>query len=883
MKVNSKIHSSVSAAMRYCEQEGRDPATKEKKTLAEGEKSRAEILGGQNLGYAVDSLASYEEARLDMEANAAPENQSSKTRKCENDCLHATLSWEKRHDPSNEEMAEAAQSYLKALGMEGAMAVFVRHHDTPHAHVHIIASRIDPATGKTFSDTDIRLKDQAWSLKWEREHNQIAENASRQKFHKMVDAVLARDIPALVEQLTERTPTFTARELDNVLGYAGLDRKERVAFRADMLAQENVVALRETPAYAEASAGGAQGPVTRYTTREVLAAEMALQRNAAILAERGRHGLSDDRIAATAAAHTLKPEQTDALRHLTGAHGFSMLLGEAGTGKSHTLNAVRAAYEAEGARVIGLSWTNKVVQQMRDDGFGNAATIASELKKIENPRLRGGRLAQDAWNSKTVLIVDEAAMIATEHLAKLAAAARASGAKLILAGDDKQLGSIERGGMFETLRLSHGAAILKDVQRVKDAAQKVAFGEMHEGEFSGALKIAEKAGRLHWAEKQDDSLRGMAEKYAADVAASPDKRRFMFAFTNAEVDALNTYARAIHKQRGDLGDGHTLPTATGAQEFSTGDRILFSGNGRTQQEKRAGLTNGNAGTIAAIDMTGPKPRVTVALDTAPAFAGAGSGREPRTVSFIVGENAEAGEFNKLKLGYAGTIYKGQGATLDQTYVCHSAHWKSSAAYVALTRHKESVEIFASRETVKDLDAMARGLGRSDNKRAATAYRIDNDAAIPAGLESTVATLADPRAQARGPDMRAATSARAATTAQPAASTTAKGSWTKAREAFTGKATSRTAGAVAARGAKRAFGGLLEGLFKAFMGESPANDSPPSRGPQTVDEYTAEILQRAKAMQALGRVQGVAPISADHARMEEESAKKRDRDRGGRSL
>jgi AAA domain/Relaxase/Mobilisation nuclease domain len=853
VKVNSKIHSSVSAAMLYAEQEGRDPATKEKKTLAEGEKSRATILGGQNLGYAVDA-ASYKDARLDMEANAAPQNQTSKTRKCDNDCLHATLSWEKRHDPTNEEMIEAAQSYLKSLGMEGAMAVFVAHNDTPHKHVHIIASRIDPATGKTFSDTDIRLKDQAWSLKWEREHNQIAENASRQKFHKMVDAVLAHDIPALVEHLTERTPTFTARELDNVLGYAGLDRKERVAFRADMLAQQNIVALRER----------ADGPVTRYTTREVLAAEMALQRNAAILAERGRHGLGDDRIAATAAAHTLWPEQADALRHLTGAAGFSMLLGEAGTGKSHVLNSVRAAYESEGFNVVGLSWTNKVVLQMRDDGFGNAATIASELKKIENGR--------GAWNNKTVLIVDEAAMIATEHLAKLAAAARASGAKLILAGDDKQLGSIERGGMFETLRVSHGAAILKDVQRVKDVEQKVAFGEMHAGEFTGALRLAEKSGRLHWTAKQDDTLKQMAERYTADVLASPDKRRFMFAFTNVEVDALNTYARAIHQQRGDLGAGHSLQTATGAQEFSTGDRILFSGNGRTAAEKRAGLTNGNAGTIAGIDMAGPKPRVTVQLDTA-------KGKEPRSVSFVVGDNAEAGEFNKLKLGYAGTIYKGQGATLDQTYVCHSAHWRNSAAYVALTRHKESSEIFASRETVKDIAAMARGMGRSENKRAATAYRIDNDAAIRAGLEKTVATLADPRQQKRSPDMRATTSARAVKTAQPAAAMTAKRGWAKAREAFTGKAASRTAGAVAARGARRAFGGLLGGLFRALLGETPANDSPsPHR--QTLEEYQQGREQRAQAMQALSRVHGVEIKSADHARMEEESARKRDRDRGG---
>ena len=137
---------------------------------------------------------------------------------------------------------------------------------------------------------------------------------------------------------------------------------------------------------------------------------------------------------------------------------------------------------AEGARVIGLAWTNDIVQQMRGDGFTRANTIASELKSLEHGRAQ--------WDKNTVLIVDEAAMISTANLAALTAAAGSAGAKLILAGDDKQLSSIERGGMFETLRLSHGAAILKEVQRVADMDQKQAFGKMHEGEFLDALNAA---------------------------------------------------------------------------------------------------------------------------------------------------------------------------------------------------------------------------------------------------------------------------------------------------------------------------------------------------------------------------------------------------------
>src|SRR5271170_2807543 len=98
---------------------------------------------------------------------------------------------------------------------------------------------------------------------------------------------------------------------------------------------------------------------------------------------------------------------------------------------------------------------------MQGDGFTNANTLDSELNGIEEGRT--------SWNKKTVVILDEAAMVSTANLAKLAGAAQKAGAKLIIAGDDAQLPSVERGGMFETLRqMKHGAAILTEVQRTKD-------------------------------------------------------------------------------------------------------------------------------------------------------------------------------------------------------------------------------------------------------------------------------------------------------------------------------------------------------------------------------------------------------------------------------
>jgi ATP-dependent exoDNAse (exonuclease V) alpha subunit len=490
---------------------------------------------------------------------------------------------------------------------------------------------------------------------------------------------------------------------------------------------------------------------------------------------------------------------------------------------------------------------------MREGGF-QANTIDSELKGIEDGRT--------AWNKKTVVVVDEAAMVSTENLAKLAAAARSSGAKLIIAGDDAQLGSIERGGMFETLRQRQGAAILTEVQRVKDVEEQALWGKMHKGEFRDMLAKHDKAGRIHWSAKQTDALRDMAQRYTADSAAAPEKNRFMFAFTNAEVGALNTHARGLERQRGHLGEDVTLKTAHGKAVFATGDRIQFSGNGYGKKAINAGLSNGQVGTIKEIAFEGDflTPRLTVTLDAA-------KGDKPQEISFVVGEDGKAGEFNNFKLGYAGTIYRGQGRTLDQAYVCHSSQWRSSAAYVALTRHRESVEIFAARETVADLDAMARGLARPENKRAATAYHID--AAQTIDLEAAIGAL----------ELRTASRA---TAARPPLS---RGQAADAGDGgATDRTTSREAGVVP-RGVLGAAAKVAGAVFSALLGETPAAP-PPMTAKQRHDArikalLDAEDADRAARQQEIARRLGTSvAMTPEELKREQEAQEKRSRDRGG---
>lgn len=154
--------------------------------------------------------------------------------------------------------------------------------------------------------------------------------------------------------------------------------------------------------------------------------------------------------------------------------------------------------------------------------------------------------------------------------------------------------------------------------------------------------------------------------------------------------------RQVRQQRGELGAAHHFTTKHGEADFSTGDRVQFTGT-----DKAKGLLNGEAGTVREID----GDTLTVEID----------GPGNRIVSF------DADQFNHFRHGYAGTIYKGQGRTIDQTYLFHSLHWRASSSYVALTRHRDTTQVFVARNTAADLEELTRQVSRVEDRRAASHF------------------------------------------------------------------------------------------------------------------------------------------------------------------
>lgn len=499
------------------------------------------------------------------------------------------------------------------------------------------------------------------------------------------NAKAARDPDQILATLTRNNATFLERDVERYLAKHIESRAERETVKGRVLGHAEVLVLhdRDTGEISE-----------RFTTKTVRAQEERALAAAAAVATARNGGVSRRAQSGALAGRDLRPDQRAAFEHAVAAGGLKIVEGRAGTGKSFTLQAVREAFERDGREVIGLAPTNAVAQDLRTEGgFSRAATVHSELFRIKN--------GLTSWSKSAVVIVDEAAMLDSRVTGELFAEAKRAGAKIILAGDDRQLASIERGGLFAELKARHGSVAITEVTRQKADWQRQAARDLAEGRFEEALVAFAREKAVTWTTKQDDARVALVERWRRDTALAPDKSRFVFAYTNKAVDRLNVALRQVRIERGELGSDHRFETKHGVHAFAVGDRVQF-----TDTLKGARIYNGNAGTITSIN--GATGVIRAQLD-APA------GSEAREVVW------STSEFIGFRHGYAGTIYKGQGKTLDQTYLLHTHHWRQASSYVALTRQRESAQIFVATETARDLRQLARQMNRQEIKAASVAY------------------------------------------------------------------------------------------------------------------------------------------------------------------
>ncbi|MEO3388251.1 Ti-type conjugative transfer relaxase TraA [Mesorhizobium sp. CAU 1741] len=425
----------------------------------------------------------------------------------------------------------------------------------------------------------------------------------------------------------------------------------------------------------------------KYTTRDLIRIEAEMVSRTGHLAKSSGYGVHENVLAGVFARHgQLSEEQRSAIEHVASQGGVAAVVGRAGAGKTTMMKAAREAWEAAGYHVVGAALAGKAAE-----GLEKEAGIASRTLSSWELRWKQGR---DKLDDKTVLVLDEAGMVASRQMALFVEAVSRAGAKLVLVGDPEQLQPIEAGAAFRAIADRIGYAELETIYRQKQDWMRVASLHLARGHVAPALTTYAENGRVLGSDLKAQAISNLIEDWNRDY--DPQKSMLILAHLRRDVRTLNDMARAKLVERGIIALGHGFATQEGERRFAPGDQIVFLKN-----DGGLGVKNGMIGKVVEA-----APRRIVAE--------IGQGNHRHRVEI------DQRFYRNLDHGYATTVHKSQGATVDRVKVLATLSLDRHLTYVAMTRHREDVALYYGRRSF-DLNG---GLIPTLSKRNAKETTLD---------------------------------------------------------------------------------------------------------------------------------------------------------------
>ncbi|MBY8826581.1 Ti-type conjugative transfer relaxase TraA [Hephaestia mangrovi] len=483
-----------------------------------------------------------------------------------------------------------------------------------------------------------------------------------------------------LDAITHSQATFTKRDLAMFV-HRHTDGKEQF--------DRAMNAVRASPDLVELGKDGRSED--RFTSRDMIETEQRLQRASELMAERERHRVDErDRAAAIAEAEAnglvLSGEQRAAFDHITDSRDLGVVVGYAGTGKSAMLGVAREAWESAGLTVRGAALSG-----IAAEGLENGSGIASRtIASMEHGWAQG----RDLLTAHDVLVIDEAGMVGTRQMERVLSHAADAGAKVVMVGDPQQLQAIEAGAAFRAIAEHHGSVEITEVRRQREGWQQDATRELANGRTGEAIRAYADHDMVHAAETREQARKELIERWDRERKADPHASRIILTHTNAEVRNLNEAARERMRNAGELRDNVRVKTERGDRAFASGDRIIFLRNERGLEVK-----NGTLGTIEVASPT----HIAVRTD------------DGRSVAF------DTKNYAHVDHGYAATIHKAQGMTVDRTHVLATPGMDSHGAYVGMSRHRDGVQFHFGRDDFRDEARLVRTLSRERAKDMASDY------------------------------------------------------------------------------------------------------------------------------------------------------------------
>ncbi|MFJ9846286.1 MobF family relaxase [Kitasatospora sp. NPDC101155] len=472
----------------------------------------------------------------------------------------------------------------------------------------------------------------------------------------------------------------------------------------------------------------------RYTTLDVLAAEQVITTqpreriadHSAIVAP----AAAGRQVAAFEAEENLllgAEQRAVVLRLLTAGHGIDTVQGLAGAGKTTMLATARHTWEQAGLTVAGAAMMAVAAQNLQAESGIASTTVASWLLRIA-----GG----EGLAGIDVLVVDEAAMADDRTLARLLAHAATTGTKVVLVGDEQQLQPIGIGGGFAAIHSVVQGLALTENRRQQTQVERDALAVWRTGGRSTALAQLADAGHVHATETGEQTTAEMLTAWEAERHRWADphdnlKHLLLLAGRNADVDALNTGARVIRRQAGELGDDTAFATVDGrVLDFAVGDLVRTKVNDRRSRRTNGAqpdVLNGYRGVVLAVERSG----VLVEWRRT-----AGPDQLVTEQAWLTAEQVADGA---LTHAYAMTVTAAQGLTATRALV-NGTGADAFTLYPAITRAKERSDLWLPLHTVEDEATRARlGDPASPGQlllRAVAAYGRSLDADRAEGLISS---------------------------------------------------------------------------------------------------------------------------------------------------
>jgi conjugative relaxase-like TrwC/TraI family protein len=483
----------------------------------------------------------------------------------------------------------------------------------------------------------------------------------------------------LTQNVTEKSGTFTRFDLTRAIAAelpvgTSLDVVERVVAAA--LASPAVVQVgdhwAERPELHAPRRAGSDDRALLYTARSLLLVEQKMLDEIARGVGAGV-GIVDRQLTdASIASSSLDPDQAAAVRHLTVAGDrVGVMVGRAGTGKTHTLGTLRQIYASVGWNLVGLAPSARAARELQD-GSGIASTTIARH-----------RVEQRTITATTLVVIDEAAMAGTRDVAAIIDQATAAGAKVLLVGDHHQLPEVSTGGAFRAAldTLGDRAVELTINRRQRHEWERLALDELRCGEVTTAFAAYRDHGRVVIAAEAEDVHALVLADWHEALAAG--RNVLLLAGTRSEARLLNRYARQLLVARGELDLADEVTFA--GRGFVVGDRVVLCKNHRDQH-----LTNGEG---FAVD-NGMRGIVT------------SIGADHMAIRTTNGDDVvlDVGYLERgwVDHAYAVTIHKAQGATCDVVFVVGPAGLYREGAYVAMSRGRDGSWIYITVAQAADI-------------------------------------------------------------------------------------------------------------------------------------------------------------------------------------